>query len=88
MHDVLGRQPETLALLKRAVELAGITPVVRPVRGGTDGSRLTAMGMPTPNVFSGGVNYHGPTEWISTRALAQSTCTILNLVQLYGEGAA
>ena len=87
MYDVLGRQPETLARLKRAVEAAGIAPVVRPVRGGTDGSRLTAMGMPTPNVFSGGVNYHGPTEWISTRALAQSTCTILNLVQLYGEGA-
>ena len=89
MHDVLGRDPETLGRLTRAVEAAGMSPVVRPVRGGTDGSRLTAMGMPTPNVFSGGVNYHGPTEWISTRALAQSTCTILNLVQLYGgEGGA
>jgi tripeptide aminopeptidase len=88
MYDVLGRRPETLARLKRAVEAAGITPVVRPVRGGTDGSRLTAMGMPTPNVFSGGVNYHGPTEWISTRALAQSACAILNLVQLSGEGGA
>jgi tripeptide aminopeptidase len=85
MHDVLSRHPETTERLRRAVELAGIAPVLRPVRGGTDGSRLTAMGMPTPNLFSGGVNYHGPTEWISTRALAQSACAIVNLVQLYAE---
>ena len=85
MYDVLSGHPEAAERLKRAVEAAGVAPVVRPVRGGTDGSRLTAMGMPTPNLFSGGVNYHGPTEWISTRALALSTCAILNLVQLYGE---
>jgi tripeptide aminopeptidase len=84
MHDVLSGLPQTAERLKAAVEAAGIVPVVRPVRGGTDGSRLTALGMPTPNVFSGGVNYHGPAEWISTRALAQSTCVILNLVQLHG----
>jgi tripeptide aminopeptidase len=41
--------------------------------------------MPTPNLFDGGVNFHGPTEWISTRVLAQSTCAILNLVQLHAE---
>jgi tripeptide aminopeptidase len=41
--------------------------------------------MPTPNLFDGGVNFHGPTEWISTRVLAQSVCAILNLVQLYAE---
>ena len=52
---------------------------------GTDGSRLTEMGMPTPNVFAGGVNFHGPSEWISTRVLAQSACTLLNLVQLFAE---
>jgi tripeptide aminopeptidase len=85
MYDVLSPHPETTRRLRRAVEAAGITPVLRPVRGGTDGSRLTALGMPTPNLFSGGVNYHGPAEWISTRALAQSACAILNLVQLYGE---
>jgi tripeptide aminopeptidase len=43
------------------------------------------MGMPTPNIFAGGVNFHGPQEWISTRVLAQSACTILNLVQIWGE---
>lgn len=85
MYDVLKDLPEVERRLKQAVEAAGIDPQLRPVRGGTDGSRLTEMGLPTPNVFAGGVNLHGPTEWISTRVLAQVVCTILNLVQIYGE---
>jgi len=85
MYDVLEGHPEILERLRRAVEAAGIEPQLRPVRGGTDGSRLTAMGMPTPNMFAGGINLHGPSEWISTRVLAQVVCTILNLVQIYGE---
>lgn len=85
MFDVLSRHPEIRRRLERAVEAAGIEPELRPVRGGTDGSRLTAMGMPTPNIFAGGVNLHGPAEWISTRVLAQVVCTLLNLVQIYGE---
>jgi len=85
MYDVLSQHPETTDRLVRAVEAAGIAPNLEAVRGGTDGSRLTAMGMPTPNIFAGGVNLHGPAEWISTRVLAQVVCTILNLVQIYGE---
>ncbi len=85
MLDALSRHPEISERLSRAVEAAGATPRMESVRGGTDGSGLTAMGMPTPNLFAGGVNLHGPSEWISTRVLAQSTCTILNLVQIYAE---
>jgi tripeptide aminopeptidase len=85
MYDVLSGHPEILDRLERAVRAAGIEPQLRPVRGGTDGSRLTARGMPTPNVFAGGINLHGPSEWISTRVLAQVVCTILNLVQIHGE---
>jgi tripeptide aminopeptidase len=85
MLDVLSKHPETTQKLERAVWSAGIEPDLKPIRGGTDGSRLTALGMPTPNIFAGGVNFHGPSEWISTRVLAQSACAILNLVQLYGE---
>jgi tripeptide aminopeptidase len=85
MYDVLGRHPEITARLEEAVRAAGIAPRLEPIRGGTDGSRLTELGMPTPNIFAGGVNFHGPSEWISTRVLAQSTCTILNLVQLFAE---
>jgi len=85
MYDVLSRYPEVAARLDEAVRAAGIEPRLEPIRGGTDGSRLTEMGMPTPNIFAGGVDFHGPSEWISTRVLAQSACTILNLVQLFTE---
>jgi tripeptide aminopeptidase len=85
MYDVLSGYPEVAARLEEAVRAAGIEPRLEPIRGGTDGSRLTEMGMPTPNIFAGGVNFHGPSEWISTRVLAQSACTILNLVQLFAE---
>ncbi|MGE5232432.1 MAG: peptidase T [Deltaproteobacteria bacterium] len=86
MHDVLSRHPDVARRLEEAVRAAGIAPRLEPIRGGTDGSRLTELGMPTPNLFAGGVNFHGPSEWISTRVLAQSACTILNLVQLFIEG--
>ncbi|HTS88935.1 MAG TPA: peptidase T [Gemmatimonadales bacterium] len=86
MYDVLRRHPDVAKKLEDAVRAAGMTPRLTPIRGGTDGSRLTELGMPTPNIFAGGVNFHGPSEWISTRVLAQSACTILNLVQLFVEG--
>ncbi|HKI86722.1 MAG TPA: peptidase T [Thermoanaerobaculia bacterium] len=85
MYDVLSGHPEVAEKLEQAVRAAGIEPRLEPIRGGTDGSRLTELGMPTPNIFAGGVNFHGPSEWISTRVLAQSACTILNLVQLFAE---
>jgi len=85
MYDVLSQHPEIVKKLEEAVKMAGVEPNLEPIRGGTDGSRLTAMGMPTPNVFAGGVNFHGPTEWISTTAFGYSVCTILNLVQLFSE---
>jgi tripeptide aminopeptidase len=86
MYDVLSGYPEVAQRLEDAVRAAGITPRMEAIRGGTDGSRLTEMGMPTPNIFAGGVNFHGPSEWISTRVLAQSACTILNLVQSFADG--
>ena len=85
MHDELVKYPQIAENVKRAIQMAGLTPEIKPIRGGTDGSRLTAMGMPTPNIFAGGVNFHGPQEWVSTRAMALSTCAVLNLVQLYAE---
>jgi tripeptide aminopeptidase len=86
MYDVLSRHPDVAKKLDAAVRAAGIAPRLEPIRGGTDGSRFTELGMPTPNIFAGGVNFHGPSEWISTRVLAQSACTILNLVQLFVDG--
>lgn len=81
-HELRDR-PEIAERLEKAIEATGLSPRLEAIRGGTDGSQLTAKGLPTPNIFAGGVNFHGPQEWISTRALALSACTLLNLAQLW-----
>ncbi len=83
MFQFLKDKPEIADRLKEAVEKTGLTPEIVPVRGGTDGANLTRKGLPCPNVFTGGMNFHGPTEWISTRGMGLGICTILNLMQLY-----
>jgi tripeptide aminopeptidase len=85
MFEYLKDRPEIAERLQEAVRRAGIEPDLAPVRGGTDGSKLTEMGLPCPNIFAGGVNFHGPTEWISTRSMALSLCTVLNLMTLYAD---
>ncbi|MCM1322417.1 MAG: peptidase T [Bacteroides sp.] len=82
MKTAVDRNPAVLELLVRAVKKTGIEPVFKPIRGGTDGSRLSEMGLPTPNIFTGGHNFHSRTEWAS---LSQMTCavkTLLNIVAL------
>jgi len=85
MHDELSKHPDITENQRKARAPTGLEPKIDPIRGGTDGSRLTAMGMPTPNIFAGGVNFHGPQEWVSTKSLALAACTILNLIQIYGD---
>jgi tripeptide aminopeptidase len=83
MRDHIEKFPFVLDVLTRAVEKTGVTPVAEPIRGGTDGARLTEMGLPTPNIFAGGLNFHGPYEWIPVRAMVRATETILHLLQLW-----
>lgn len=73
--------------LARAAAVAeGVEPVSVPIRGGTDGSRLTEMGVPTPNIFTGMQEIHGPLEWISVQDMAVATRTCLRLVALAAKG--
>ena len=69
-------------LAREAAESLGIEPVSEPIRGGTDGSRLTEMGVPTPNIFTGMQNIHGPLEWISVQDMAKATELCLTLTEL------
>jgi tripeptide aminopeptidase len=85
MYEYLKDRPEITERLEEAVRQAGIEPNLAPVRGRTDGSKLTEIGLPCPNIFAGGVHFHGQTEWISTRSMGLSLCTVLNLVTLYAE---
>jgi len=69
--------------LKEAMRLAGVTPIVRPIRGGTDGARLSFMGIPTPNIFTGGHNFHGRYEYISINSMNKAVEVILKLIEIY-----
>ena len=85
MKAALDRRPEVVANLEAAVRQAGIEPIFRPVRGGTDGSDLTARGLPTPNLFTGGFGAHGKLEWISLQHMGKATEVLINLAQIVAE---
>ncbi|PKO98120.1 MAG: peptidase T [Bacteroidetes bacterium HGW-Bacteroidetes-8] len=66
-----------------AMEMAGVKPQIKPIRGGTDGARLSFMGLPCPNIFAGGHNFHGRYEYIPLESMAKATEVILNIIKLY-----
>ncbi|MDU6340763.1 MAG: peptidase T [Clostridium sp.] len=70
---------------KRAMEEADVTPEIRPIRGGTDGSRLSYMGLPTPNMFTGGENFHGKYEYIAIESMEKAVEVIVNIVKNYAK---
>ena len=69
----------------KAMEMAGVKPKVQPIRGGTDGARLSFMGLPCPNIFAGGLNFHGKMEFVPLESMEKATEVILNLIRLYTE---
>ena len=87
MKEVLDRHPEIMANLTEAVRRAGLEPVTNAIRGGTDGSRLSFMGLPCPNIYTGGHSYHSPLEWISVQDMEKSVETIVELIKVWEERA-
>jgi len=85
MKEVLKNYPELTNNAMEAAKRAGLKPFLKPIRGGTDGSRLTFEGLPTPNLFTGGGNFHGKLEYNSRRGLEKSTETLVHLVQIFAE---
>ncbi|HCC31269.1 MAG TPA: peptidase T, partial [Marinilabiliales bacterium] len=70
---------------KKAMELVGIEPVIKPIRGGTDGARLSYMGLPTPNIFSGGHNFHSRYEFVPVQSMEKATETLVKIIDLYAK---
>lgn len=70
----------------KAMEMAGIKPMVQPIRGGTDGARLSFMGLPCPNVFAGGHNFHGKLEYLPLQSMEKAQEVVLNIISLYAAG--
>ena len=85
MKEVLKDHPELTNNAMEAARRAGLKPFMKPIRGGTDGARLTFRGLPTPNLFTGGSNFHGKLEFNSRRGLEKSTEMLVNLVQIFAE---
>ena len=70
---------------KLAMEMEGIVPNIKPIRGGTDGANLSFMGLPCPNIFAGGHNFHGKLEFIPLESMEKASKVILNIISLYAE---
>ena len=80
MKNELDKHPEVVKRLEKAYELAGVQIIRKPIRGGTDGSRLTEMGIPTPNIFTGGHEFHSRNEWVSLNSMCKSADVLINIV--------
>ena len=85
MRKMVEPHPQLIELALEAMRMAGVEPLVRPIRGGTDGARLSFMGLPCPNLFTGGMNFHGKFEYCSLTTMHRAMQVILNLAQLWAK---
>jgi tripeptide aminopeptidase len=85
MREVLDHHPLVVDRAREAIRRAGLTPIEKPIRGGTDGSRLSFMGLPTPNLFAGEHNFHSRLEWTSRQDLEAAVGVIIELVRVSTE---
>jgi tripeptide aminopeptidase len=83
MRSYIDHAPEVVEAAEAAIRAEGIEPLRRPIRGGTDGSRLSEMGLPTPNIFTGGHEYHSVREWASVQDMASAAATVVRLVEAW-----
>jgi tripeptide aminopeptidase len=83
MKLVLDKNPQVVAYAKQAIEQVGLTPIMENIRGGTDGSRLSFMGLPCPNIFTGMQNIHGKQEWIGVYDMMKATETVVTLCNIW-----
>ena len=85
MKIILDKHPHVVENALEAVERSGLQPLKNIIRGGTDGARLSFMGVPTPNIFTGGHNFHSKKEWISVQNMAKAVETIVHLSEIWAE---
>lgn len=82
MKEIIDQHPHTVEICLEALKKLDITPKVMPIRGGTDGARLSFVGLPCPNIFAGGVNFHGRHEFVSCQVMDKAMMTIVNICSL------
>lgn len=87
MKRILDQHPEIMEIGMEAIRRTGLSPIRRSIRGGTDGSRLSFLGLPCPNIFAGGHAFHGKQEWVSIQDMQKTVKTILHIATLWEERA-
>lgn len=85
MRKMVEPHPHVIDKAVEAMRMADVEPVIKPIRGGTDGARLSFMGLPCPNIFAGGMNFHGKFEYCSLNTMQKATQVIINLAQLWAK---
>jgi tripeptide aminopeptidase len=85
MKEVLDQYPQVVAYAKEAYDRCGLPFIKEPIRGGTDGSRLSFMGLPAPNIFTGMQSIHGKQEWVGVSDMEQAVDVLTELVQVWAE---
>ncbi|QNR19582.1 peptidase T [Exiguobacterium sp. Helios] len=85
MREKIEPHMEIVDIAHAAMESRGITPIIKPIRGGTDGSQLSYMGLPTPNIFTGGENYHGKFEFISVDNMVKATEVVVAIAERFAQ---
>jgi tripeptide aminopeptidase len=85
MREILDRHPLVVEHAREAIRRAGLTPRSKPIRGGTDGSRLSFMGLPTPNLFAGEQNFHSRLEWVSVQDMEKAVEVIVHLCRIWAD---
>ena len=85
MREVLDKHPRVVDYAREAIRRAGLAVRERPIRGGTDGSKLSFMGLPTPNIFAGEQNFHSRLEWVSVQDMEKAVDVIVNLARVWEE---
>ena len=87
MREVLDQHPHVVDYAREAIRRAGMDVRERPIRGGTDGSKLSFIGLPTPNIFAGEHNFHSRLEWVSVQDMGKAVEVIVNLARVWEERA-
>lgn len=85
MRKMVEPHPQVIDKAFQAMELVGVKPIIKPIRGGTDGARLSFMGLPCPNIFAGGMNFHGKFEYCSLNTMERAVKVITNIAQLWAK---
>ncbi|MBQ9462529.1 MAG: peptidase T [Bacteroidales bacterium] len=85
MREMVEPHYHIIEKAEKAMRLAGVEPHIQPIRGGTDGANLSFKGLPCPNIFAGGLNFHGKMEWVPLESMQKASAVILNIIKLFTE---